>query len=293
MTTTSDGLAGAMKWRPARDALVRRHRAARAAYDRAMDEHAAQLDVPIEIGIDASSSAFVDTEAYRHAREALAELTAVDAAYFRELPRIPLSCCPHCDRPLFRAFDPFGLDGLWWRSDAQPDEPQPCPHFCLLLGAVDLRSSRPRPDFDVHPGPDAPFVVPRLLQREGMVAVVSEIQLADGAVAYPIAYFAPRRPPVQTLAAPWARTNFVYATQLGVHAWRHAGDPAPGEQGPDRWDFELLSRVEAGTLRWCVPGSDRSALAPASVGACPFVDLPGSRQRQMIVADPLHDESAE
>ena len=177
--TASNGTATALAWKPQRDELVRRHRAARAAYNRAMDEHAAQLDLPIEIGIDSSSSVFVGTDAYRRALEGRAEMAAADATYFRDLPRMPVSCCPHCKKPLYRAFDPFGLEGLWWRSDAQPDEPPPCPHFCVLLGAVDLRTSPSRPDFDVHPGPGAPFVVPRLLQKEGMVAVVSEIKL-DG-----------------------------------------------------------------------------------------------------------------
>ena len=249
-----------------------------------MDEHAAQLDLPIEIGIDSSSSVFVDTDAYRRAREALAEMAAADDAYFRDLPRIPVSCCPHCKKPLYRAFDPFGLEGLWWRSDAQPDEPQPCPHFCVLLGAVDLRTSRPRPDFDVHPGPGAPFVVPRLLQNEGMVAVVSEIEMTAGAVAYPVAYFAPRRPPIQTLAAPWARTNFVYSTQLGIHAWRSADEPAPGAPAGDSWDFELSPWAASGSLR-CDPDTDRSKLSTSPPTAFPFANLPGLRQAQEILAD--------
>ena len=97
--------------------------------------------------------------------------------------------------------------------------------------------------------------------------------------------FAPRRPPVQTLTASWARTNFVYSTQLGVHAWRHAGEVAPGEQAPDAWDFELEPWVTAGKVRWCAPDGDRSALRPASGEACPFANLPGSRQRQIILAD--------
>src|SRR5205814_10093029 len=99
--------------------------------------------------------------------------------------------CPDCGKGPYRSFDPFGLDGLWWRSDAQPEEPQPCPHFCVLLGAVDLGQHRPRPDFDVHPGPGAPFVMPRLLQYQGMTAVISELTLPEGALAYPVAYFAP------------------------------------------------------------------------------------------------------
>jgi hypothetical protein len=278
-----------LAWNAERDELLRRHRAARAVYNRAMDEHAAQLDMPIEIGIDATSSAFLDTDAYRRAREAQAEMAAAEETYFRDLPRLPLSCCPHCARPLFRAFDPFGLDGLWWRSDAQPDEPPPCPHFCLLQGAVDLRAGRPRPDFEVHPGPAAPFVIPRLLQQEGMVAVVSRVAMADGALAYPIAYFAPRRPPIQTLAAPWPRTNFVYATQLGVHGWRREDEPASGQHASDAWDFALQPWVAAGRVRWCDPGGDRSALSTAPAEAFPFAGLPGLQQRQLILAATFSD----
>jgi hypothetical protein len=267
-----------------RDEAVARHRAARATYNKGMDDHAAQLDMPIELGIDKSSSAFVDSDGYRSARKALAEMAAAEEAYFRQLPKLAMACCPHCDKPLFRSFDPFGLDGLWWRSDAQPEEPQPCPHFCVMLGAVDLRNSRPRPDFDVFPGPGAPYVLPRLLAQAGMVAVISEIQMLDGAVAYPIAYFAPRRPPIQTLAAPWARTNFVYTTQLGVHAWRRADEPAPGEPAPYAWDFDLAPWAARGDVRWCDPGTDGSALSTASRDAFPFANVAGVRQAQMILA---------
>ena len=125
--------------REQQQALVQAHRATRAAYNRALDAHAAQFSFPIEIGIDASSSAFVDTEAYREARAAVQQLAALEAEYFRRLPRLALACCPLCEKPLYRSFDPFGLDGLWWRSDSEPEEPQACPHFCLLLGAVDPR----------------------------------------------------------------------------------------------------------------------------------------------------------
>jgi hypothetical protein len=197
------------------------------------------------------------------------------------LPRPALSCCPVCSQPLHRSFDPFGLDGLWWRSDAHPDEPKPCPHFCLLLGAVDLAAAKPAPDFDVHPGPGAPFVIPRILAMPDMVAVVSEIVLADGATAYPIAYFAPRRPPIQSLTAPWPRTNFVYQTQLAVQAWRRADEPPTGLP-PDTRDFDLAPWIARGQIRWCTAGSDRRRLATAP--ACPFVDLPGVRHAQLIAA---------
>jgi hypothetical protein len=264
-----------------RETVLVRYRREVARYNQAMDEHAEQLNTPGEIGIDESSSAYVDTPAYRLARASLAEIEAAEEEYFRRLPRAVMAPCPHCDKPLYRSFDALGLDGLWWRSDATPEEPQPCPHFCVLLGAVNLGEHRPLPGFDVHPGPGAPFVMPRLLAHPGMVAVLAAIPMVDGAVAYPVAYFAPRRPPIQSLTAPWARTNFVYTTQLGEHAWRRADEPT-GAPGDDTWDFELGRWADSGQLRWCDPGSDRTSLSSAAPSECPFVGLPGSRAFQVI-----------
>lgn len=261
-----------------RDALLERHRRASALYNHGMNEHTAALGVRGEIGIDESSSVFVDSSAYRQARQAYAEMVAIEEEYFRRIPRLPMAPCPICARPLYHSFDPFGLEGFWWRSDAQPDEPTPCPHFCVLLGAVDLGSHDPRPDFDVHPGPGVPFVMPKLLAHEGMTAVISEIPMEDGARAYPVAYFAPRRPPVQTLTAPWARTNFVYTTQLGEHAWRAAD--APKGPGDPIWDFDLAPWVAGGRLRWCDPGSERTRLSES--GKCPYLALPGTRAPQIL-----------
>jgi hypothetical protein len=272
--------------REQQQALVQTHRATRAAYNRALDAHAARFSFPIEIGIDTSSSAFVDTEAYREARAALLQLAALEEEYFRRLPRLSLACCSLCEKPLYRSFDPFGLDGLWWRSDSEPEEPQPCPHFCLLLGAVDLAGQLPQPDFDVQPGPGAPYVIPRLLEQPGMIAVISELALSDGTTAYPIAYFSPRRPPIKTLTASWARTNFVYTTQLGEHAWRRATEPALG-QPRDAWDYQLAPWLAAGKVRWCDPQGDRTTLSNAAASACPFLNLPGAKFPRIVLAPPL------
>jgi hypothetical protein len=249
--------------RPERDALLARHRDARRRYERAMDTHAAGLDEPGEIGIDDTSEIFSDTPAYQEARAAYAEMVALEEQYFRGLPRLVMAPCPFCGKPLHRSFDPFGLDGLWWRSDAQPDEPEPCLHFCLLQGAVKVQAPPPAADFAVHPGPPRPFVLPRLLRQPGMTAVISRLPI-EGGVAYPIAYFAPRRPPVQGLAAGWGRSNFVYTTQLGEHGWRGADEES---------DFDLQPWVAAGRLRWCRPDGDRTTLDES--GSCPYPTDPG------------------
>jgi hypothetical protein len=262
-----------------RDTVLVRYRALAALYNSTIDAHVEALGMPGEIGIDEESSAFVDSADYREARRAYAELSVIEAEYFRRVPRLPMAPCPQCGRVLYRSFDPFGLDGLWWRSDAQPEEPAACPHFCVLLGAVSLGEHRPSPGFEVHPGPGAPFVMPRLMGLEGMSAVLAEIPLVDGAVAYPVAYFAARRPPVQRLTASWARTNFVYTTQLGEHGWRASEEPTEADPV---WDFELRPWLTGGRLSWCEPGSDRTMLGARPPAECPFLDHPGLRRSQVV-----------
>jgi hypothetical protein len=256
--------------KPDREALLSRHRRAKATYNQGMDLHVEALGQPGEIGIDEDSRAYVDSAAYRQARAAHAEMVAVEDEYFRRLPRIAMAPCPFCSQPLHRSFDPFGLDGFWWRSDAQPEEPTPCLHFCVLLGAVSLTGAVPPRDFEVRPGPGVPFVVPRLLQHPEMTAVISQLPI-EGGLAYPIAYFAPKRPPVQSLTAGWARANHVYTTQLGVHGWRGEGEQT---------DFDLGRWIAKGRVRWCAPGTG----ALSGAGDCPYLELAGTRLPQLFSA---------
>jgi hypothetical protein len=204
----------------------------------------------------------------------LQQVEQAEADYFTRLPRLTLSCCPFDRKLLTRSFDPFGLDGLWWRADATPEEVPACPHFCVLVGAVNFAGRQPHAgDFEVQPGPQVPYVIPRLLDYRGMYAVISQLKMANGYVAYPIAYFAERRPPPQDLTAGWARTNYVYRTLLGEDGWTIPNDA---------WDFDLRPWVDAGKIRWCAPDSDRSVLSADLPYQCPYVNLRGERQRMIV-----------
>src|SRR5262245_33560632 len=101
---------------------------------------------------------------------------AAGREYFQRLPRVAVSCCPIDGKTLYRTIDPYGFDGLWWRSDAAPAEPPSCPHFCLLRGAVNLYARPVRSgDFAAQVGPEAPYVIPRILEKPGVLAVTSQI----------------------------------------------------------------------------------------------------------------------
>jgi hypothetical protein len=152
------------------------------------------------------------------------------------------------EAPLIRSVDPHGLDGTWWAGDV---EPAPCRHFCAVLGALGPNENPPRAgDFEVRPGPQVPFVVPRLLELDGVIAVISRMHMDNGYAVCPIAYFAERRPSPQDLTASW-RKGFTYETQLGETSWRLSDE---------LWDFELTPWISRKKLLWARGEGDEMKL---------------------------------
>lgn len=250
--------------RSKRDDLLRQRTAALLAYAKAMDE----MEKTVRY-TEAEQSALA--EANQHLNQAL----ELEERYLKALPRVVMSRCPFCRQPLYRTFDPYGLDGPWWRGDASPEEPEPCPHFLLLDGALDLAGRPPRAGpFEVRPGPEVPFVIPPLLAKSGVKAVIARVAMENGYVAYPIAYFGERRLPPQELAATWVRSLYVYETQLGETLWR-ASDEEP--------DFELGPWLATGKLWWAT--EEGAAMRLLEGGDCPYASRPGERRRQVLEGD--------
>jgi hypothetical protein len=199
------------------------------------------------------------------------------AAYADRLPRIVMSACPFTGQTLERAFDPFGLDGPWWYQDREVEiaEPEAPATFKVLLGALALRGRTPtEARADVIPGPEVPFVVPRLLRLPGMVCVVSQLTLTTGDTAYPIAYFSPEEIAPKQLHQPWLRQELWFKADESANAWLIANDA---------WDFDLEPWVASGKLRWIEPTDAEARVVDGRAGrACPYVDLPGDRAPQLI-----------
>ena len=200
--------------------------------------------------------------------------------YFAQLPRYVFARCPVCTALLEQVFDPWGLDGFWWQETASGHSPKPsaCEHFRVLTGALNLQDQPPRGgEAEAHPGPEAPYVIPKVLAYPTMTAVISSIPMANGYTAYPIAYFSREQPPTPALANPWTRTtcNFI--------------NPANGRPvftiKTDPWDFELSPWIEKGKIQWLETGDPRYALKSAPDHQCPYVNLKGLRLRQEIKGD--------
>jgi hypothetical protein len=199
-------------------------------------------------------------------------------AYFDGLPRRVMSVCPFCGELLERAFDPWGLDGPWWGEGSlcKYSEPPACDHFRVLLGALQLADDAvpARVVMKSFPGPDVPFVVPRLLDL-GLVAVVGALTMDRGGPAYPIAYFSEAPVDPGLLHQPWRRTTMWYERD-GREVWSARNDP---------WDFDLAPHVAAGKVVWVLLDEQPPRVHRAADGeSCPFVGLPGQREPQ-VVAD--------
>ncbi len=219
-------------------------------------------------------NAALDRKDLALARVLLAQSTAVQQEYFQRLPMLSMSCCPHCNEPLIRPFDPFGLDGDWWRPDVARPAPTPCRHFCLLRGALNFKGLKVvGGNFDAYTGPEVPYVIPRILSMPTMVAVIGELTVLPGFAAFPIAYFAKRRPPVQDLTANWPDKTFTWVTALGEKGWNFPNDP---------WDFDLLKWINQDRLKWCAPGSGNERLASGSPQSCPYLKVQGKRTPQVV-----------
>jgi hypothetical protein len=176
-----------------------------------------------------------------------------------------------------RSFDPFGLDGPWWHKDllAEINEPGPPSTFKVLLGAVRLGARQPTEVVqEVIPGPEVPFVVPRLLGLQGMVAVIRELKLETGDVAYPIAYFSDQDIPPAKLHQPWLRQDLWFKTEDGDASWLIAND---------KWDFDLKPWLEQKRLRWVIELDGEFVIRDVDSGkVCPYLDLPGERRPQVL-----------
>ena len=191
--------------------------------------------------------------------------------YFENLPRVPLSRCPFCEALHLRAFDPWGVDGLWWQHQeciVPIQEPSPCPHFRFLQGAVHFGNRTPNGGHsDAVVGPDSPFVIPRILEMNGFVAVIAQIRIGDGFTGWPIAYFSDQPTNAWDLHQEWTKTTFRFKLPNRDRvAWKIADDP---------WDFDLRRWLASGALQWVAPNDPEWRLKRGPDG--PYLGLPPAK----------------
>lgn len=230
--------------------------------------HARQVDLLAMVDRDPEQAPPEVLQELRHWGE---EIGGLWERYLAVMPIVALSRSPLSGDLLEYAIDTVGLDGLSWNS-SQPLRPfQPlAAGFIGLAGALRLGSPLEKTPFEVRPGPEVPYVVPRLLALPGVCAVLSQVQIGPHA-GYAIAYFAEHPEQVPNRVNTWGTDFYEVVDSQGVLTWSCDGDIAALDR-----DFDLKPWMEAGKLLWIQP-SDTSMTLRSDTRACPFLALEGSR----------------
>jgi hypothetical protein len=211
-------------------------------------------------------------------RRALAgRLDTLDREYLQQLPDVPIARCPHDQQVAKKHIDIFGLDGPWWETDAWDDPPSGDEHVLTYAGAVQLErgwsGSLPGPvSSPVLLGPEVPYVIPRILDLDGMACVITSPAILPGvARVFLMTYFASPRQPAAASHQQWLRDTFYYVDAGGRHWGVH----------DDEWDFDIARWVDVpGKLWWTEP--DDPELGLHTGADCPFVGLEGERSMQVL-----------
>ncbi len=196
----------------------------------------------------------------------------VEDVLLAELPMLALSRCPFCGFVAEQAFDPYGIDGLWWRGPRairEAEAPPRCPHYFCFTGALALARPVDMLPFDVAPGPEVPFVVPSILEHPGMRVVISSTPVGRH-TGYPIFYYGDPIIPETSGLNDW-----------GHHLWTSYDDGKPGGSAgrllfDNECDYALAPWVARGKVLYILPGDDTLTLR-SGVDGCPYLDLPGRR----------------
>jgi len=193
--------------------------------------------------------------------------------YHRRLPRPAVARCPHTGAVVHHSVDTGGIDGPWWRYESPLRPPEELPStFFAFTGALRLADPLPKLDWLVKPGPEAPFVVRRLLLLEGMKAVVSALPVG-GWDGWAITYFSDRPRTVERFND-WGASRYWVDGGRGVE-WSSVSEDA------EPIDFELGPWIERGSLQWIAPGDAEMRLQSTTAG-CPYLGLPGRRTFQRV-----------
>lgn len=202
-------------------------------------------------------------------------LEEAQQAYLDALPRVPIARCPFNDEEVRVAIDVEGIDGPWWNYQGalRPVEDRPGT-LIAFTGALRLAAG---PEWTAHlvkPGPAVPYVLPRLLEVDGVQAVIRSLMVGRH-VAWVISYYAQSFPAGLQRANDWAADFYPVRDEAGEWGWGTV------DEDTDPRDVDLAKWIERGRLAWIAPGDASLELRHALEG-CPFLGVEGEQNVQRI-----------
>jgi hypothetical protein len=201
--------------------------------------------------------------------------------YWESLPVVPISRCPIDAALIQKKMDIYGLDGGWWDVDGDDEPLFGDTHVSTYTGALkfdigDVVNLFVPKRHRIRPGPEVPYVVPRLLLIPSVRCVISSMKLLAGrATAYFTTYFADPRISAAESYQPWLRQTFYFLDPTGYQRWRSCSDA---------WDFDIASwlRKTKDKIYWIAPEDKDMIVVTGSAERCPYVNLAGVRVPRLI-----------
>lgn len=198
---------------------------------------------------------------------------------YREwLPEVPVARSPFTDELTTWPIDIVDLDGWYWNwNNPIRRRKSRVPTDWLAMGGAMLLAEpiTPMPFDFCMPGPDVPYVVPRLLDLPDTRAVLAQVPVGRH-TGWTMTYFTTRRPRRFPLENLWGSQEYDVYDDAGH--WRAWGEHP---QNLLEYSFDLRPWLDSGKLLWTAPG-DSGATLRSGAADCPYLDLPGQRRMQMI-----------
>jgi hypothetical protein len=204
-----------------------------------------------------------------------AEMSAIAREYEAGTPIVDLSRSPFNGQIFQTSLDIDGLDGPWWAYEYEfRPYVEPVATFFAWTGALQFDGPVPDVPLQAMVGPDAPFVLPRMLEHPDVRCVVSSVLVGEH-VGFPLVYFADPTPRGLERVDDWGHREHSFLRPDGTPTSDHS------IQIDDDRDLDLGPWLDQGKLQWIAPGDTSLTLRTGRAG-CPFLDLPGSRTRQYV-----------
>jgi hypothetical protein len=208
-------------------------------------------------------------------RAASAEMKAAVKDYVDGVPIMAISRDPWTGDVFETSLDTHGLDGLWWAYEREYRPwVDPPPGFFAWTGALAYDGPLPEWTMKAMPGPEVPFVLPRILEHPDIKAVISSVLIGEH-VGFPVVYFARGAHPGIERVDDWGHRSYTYLRADGSPTSEHS------VQDDDEKDFDLGPWLDSGKLLWIAPG-DASLTLRTGREDCPFLGLEGERRRRYL-----------
>lgn len=185
------------------------------------------------------------------------EMEFASKLIFSRCPVVLVAICPYCNKKVYANlnFGVFTLDANFWLLDydnAKNVSPEStCPHLIAIDGALHLQNNPPPPKlkgfkmmrFKITMAAEVPFVKPRILRKEGVIAVIHSISIAEKYTGYPVSYFSKDNILQSEFCIGWARQEYVEHLD-GIPNATFSGKRS------DIQDYDLIPWIKKEKLLW-------------------------------------------